>query len=144
MKIHFMILCGLITFSCAPEFDKDKVRKEIFDAEKSFEQLCAEKGIAEGFYYFAADNAVIKRQNDTLIVGKENIKKYYDKEFYKTASVKWAPDFVDVSNDGTMAYTYGKYVWTAIDENGNPIEFKGVFHTVWKKQNDNTWKYVWD
>lgn len=144
MKTYFFILFSIIAFSCAPQIDKEKVKQEIFDTEKSFEKMCAEKGIAEGFYSFAADSAVIKRQNDTLIIGKESIEQYYNKDFYKNASVKWTPDFIDVSDDGSIAYTYGKYVWTAKDENGNPTEFRGVFHTVWKKQNDNTWKYVWD
>lgn len=144
MKIYFLILFGMIIFSCAPQIDKEKVKQEIFNAEKSFEKMCAEKGIAEGFHFFASDSAVIKRQNDTLIAGKESIKNYYNKDFYKNASVKWTPDFIDVSNDGSMAYTYGKYVWTAKDESGNTSEFRGVFHTVWKKQGDNTWKYVWD
>lgn len=144
MKTYYLILFSIIAFSCSQQIDKEKIKQEIFNTEKSFEKMCAEKGIAEGFYSFAADSAVIKRQNDTLIIGKENIRNYYDKDFYKNASVKWAPDFIDVSDDGSLAYTYGKYVWTAKDENGNPSEFKGVFHTVWKKQSNNTWKYVWD
>jgi ketosteroid isomerase-like protein len=106
--------------------------------------MCAEKGIAEGFYFFADDSAVIKRQNDTLIIGKDNIKNYYANDFYKKASVLWTPDFIDVSDDGSMAYTYGKYIWTVNDDNGSVTEFKGVFHTVWKRQKDNSWKYVWD
>ena len=24
------------------------------------------------------------------------------------------------------------------------VEYKGIFHTVWKRQSDNSWKYVWD
>jgi len=144
MKTYYLILFSIIAFSCSQQIDKEKIKQEIFNTEKSFEKMCAEKGIAEGFYSFAADSAVIKRQNDNLIIGKENIRNYYDKDFYKNASVKWAPDFIDVSDDGSLAYTYGKYVWTAKDENGNPSEFKGVFHTVWKKQSNNTWKYVWD
>lgn len=106
--------------------------------------MCEEKGIAEAFYFFADDSAVIKRQNDTLVIGKVNIKKYYSNDFYKYASVKWAPEFIDVSEDGTLAYTYGKYVWKSKDNAGNESEFTGVFHTVWKKQKDNSWKYVWD
>lgn len=144
MKLIILFFSAALFFSCAPQIDKEKVKQEIFNAEKSFEKMCAEKGIAEGFYSFADDSAVIKRQNDTLIIGKENIRKYYDKDFYKNAAVKWTPDFIDVSNDGSMAYTYGKYVWTAKDENGNSSEFRGVFHTVWKRQADKSWKYVWD
>ncbi|MFZ1279724.1 MAG: nuclear transport factor 2 family protein [Ignavibacteriaceae bacterium] len=145
MKASFVFsMVLLFFFSCGQPTDKNILEKEIFATEKSFEKMCAEKGVAEAFYFFADDSAVIKRENDTLIIGKENIKNYHNNDFYKTASVKWAPDFIDVSNDGSMAYTYGKYIWTSKDENGNESEFKGVFHTVWKRQKDNSWKYVWD
>jgi len=42
--------------------------------EKAFEKMASEKGLAEAFYYFADENAVIKRGNDSLIIGKENIR----------------------------------------------------------------------
>ena len=79
-----------------------------------------------------------------LIHGKENIKNFYSADYYKTASVKWSPDFIDVAEKGDMAYTYGKYIWQSKDSSGKTNEFKGVFHTVWKKQKDGTWKFVWD
>jgi len=43
-----------------------------------------------------------------------------------------------------MGYTYGKYIWSSTDPAGKPITFNGIFHTVWKKQPDGSWKYVWD
>lgn len=145
MKKFFLFGVVLVLiFSCNTSVEKESHIKEIFNSEKAFEKMCAEKGIAEAFYFFADDSAVIKRENDTLIIGKEQIKEYYDKEFYKTAKVNWAPDFIDVSEDGTLAYTYGKYLWVSKDEKGNDVEYRGVFHTVWKRQIDNTWKYVWD
>jgi ketosteroid isomerase-like protein len=145
MKAFFVFSMTLLLFiACNQPTDKNIIKDEIFNTEKSFEKMCAEKGIAAAFYFFADDSAVIKRENDTLIIGKENIKNYYSKDFYKTATVKWAPDFIDVSDDGSLAYTYGKYIWVSNDENGNQSEFKGIFQNVWKKQKDNGWKYVWD
>lgn len=145
MKKFFLFGVVLVLiFSCNTSVEKESLIKEIFNSEKAFEKMCAEKGIAEAFYFFADDSAVIKRENDTLIIGKEQIKEYYDKEFYKTAKVNWAPEFIDVSEDGRLAYTYGKYLWVSKDEKGNDVEYRGVFHTVWKRQIDNTWKYVWD
>lgn len=140
----FFLFIMLFAFACNQPTDKNRLKEEILKTEKSFEKMCAEKGVAEAFYFFADDSAVIKRENDTLIIGKENIKNYHNNDFYKTASVKWTPDFIDVSDDGTMAYTFGKYIWISKDESGKDVEFKGVFHTVWKKQKDNSWKYVWD
>jgi len=124
-------------------FDSQKV--SVVKVEKEFEKMAAEKGIAEAFYFYADENAVIKRENDSLIKGRENIRKYYLGDFYKNASVKWSPDYVDVSSNGDMAYTYGNYIWqSSADSTGKISEYRGVFHTVWKKQADGTWKYVWD
>ena len=123
---------------------KEEINKEIFQTEKAFEKMTSEKGIAEAFYYFADKNAVIKRENDTLILGKENIKLYYEKKSFKNAIVNWTPDFIDVSDCGHLAYTYGKYVWKIKSDNRETVEYKGIFHTVWKRQGDNSWKYVWD
>lgn len=142
--LYFALFALLFINACNKNTDLESLNKEIFNSEKAFEKMCAENGIAEAFYFFADDNAVIKRENDTLIIGKEQIKQYYDKGFYKTAKVSWSPDYIDVSEDGAMAYTYGKYIWTSKDKMGNDVEYRGVFHTVWKRQKDNTWKYVWD
>ena len=137
------ILTLVFAVSCSQP-NKEQLKQDIVRAEKAFEKMCAEKGVAEAFYFFADDSATILRQNDTLITGKENIKIYYSKDSYKAAHVNWSSDFVEVSASGDLAYTYGKYVWKAKDKTGKDVEYKGVFHTVWKKQKDNSWKYVWD
>jgi ketosteroid isomerase-like protein len=142
MKSTFILILFLAVSCSQP--NKEQLKQEVVNNEKAFEKMCAEKGIAEAFYFFADDNATILRQNDTLITGKENIKTYYSKDFYKTARVNWFPDFVEVSVSGDLAYTYGNYVWRAKDKTGKDVEYTGVFHTVWKKQKDNSWKYVWD
>jgi ketosteroid isomerase-like protein len=145
MKAMIFILASiLLNTSCYHFIDKEDIRKEIFQTEKAFEKMASEKGIAQAFYFFADEKAVIKRENDTLIMGKENIKIYYDKRSNINATVNWTPDFIYVSDCGTLGYTYGKYVWKIKKLNGDIVEYKGVFHTVWKKQNDNNWRYVWD
>ena len=146
MKLFTCIVCLLVFGSCAENttIDADAVKKEIAAAEKAFATMAGEKGIAEAFAFYADDNAVIKRRNDTLIRGKEGIRKFYSDDFYKTAAVTWSPDFIDVSDNGDMAYTYGKYLWQSKDSTGKAIELRGVFHTVWKRQQDKSWRYVWD
>jgi len=146
-KSVLLVLILLLLLSCAPKTviqSQDILKDEVFKAEDNFKNLSLTKGISDAFYTFADDDAVIKRENDTLIRGKENIKKYYSNPKFKKASVTWKPDFVEVSKDGEMAFTYGKYIWTVKDSLGNKKDFKGIFHTVWKKQKDGSWKYVWD
>ena len=142
-KILILLACAAAMASCQPPVNKEEIKKEIFQAEKDFEKMAAEKGIAEAFHFFAAPDAVIKRQNDTLIIGKENIRMYYENGV-KNATVNWTPDFIDVADCGTLGYTYGRFTWKIKQEEGDSTEIKGVFHTVWKKQQDHSWKYVWD
>ena len=107
--------------------------------------MASEKGIAAAFAYYAAPDAIIKRGNDSLIYGKTGITNFYSKDGYKKAVLKWAPDFVDAAESGDLGYTFGKYTWQLKDEQGNIIqEAKGIFHSVWKKQPDGSWKFVWD
>jgi ketosteroid isomerase-like protein len=142
-----LILVLLVLNSCTPKNKTENltyVKLQIVKTEKDFEKLVAEKGVAEGFYQFADSNAVIKREHDTLIIGKAGIKNYYSNPKYKTATVTWSPDAVELSNSGDMASTYGKYVWISKDASGKEQISKGIFHTVWKKQKDGSWKYIWD
>jgi ketosteroid isomerase-like protein len=140
-KLIFIPL--LLLVSCKYSVNKDVVQNEIFQTEKAFEKMVSEKGQAEAFYYFADDNAVILRGNDSLIKGKESIKHYYTINANPDAALSWTPDYIYVSDCGTLAYTYGRFVYSVQDSAGKEIKRTGVFHTVWKKQN-NTWKFVWD
>jgi ketosteroid isomerase-like protein len=133
-----------ISFSCSKGKGNAETKNEIRQAEKDFQQLLISEGAASAFYKFAADSAVIKRGNDTLIFGNEAIKNYYSNPFYKNAVAIWEPDYIGISDDGTMAYTFGKYAWTFVDSAGKKTNYNGVFHTVWKKMSDGSWKYVWD
>jgi hypothetical protein len=144
MKNNLLFLiCITVLVSCKQTVNIDGVKNEILQTEKAFEKMASEKGLAEAFYYFADENAAIRRGNDSLIIGKGNIRLYYCKNANPNAKLSWTPDFIGVSDCGTLGYTYGKYVYTIQDTTGKNIEHKGIFHTVWKKQN-NYWRYVWD
>ena len=142
-KTTFFLICILALVSCKRVTDIEAAKNEILHTEKAFEKMVSEKGMAEAFYYFADQNAAIRRGNDSLIIGRENIRRYYEINTNPNAKVSWTPDFIDVSDCGTLGYTYGRYLYTIRDSTGKTSENKGIFHTVWKKQN-NGWRYVWD
>jgi ketosteroid isomerase-like protein len=147
MKIFLPFIAGCLLLQCcksAEKTDPEKAKKEIAQAEKDFEKMAAEKTIAEAFAYFADSSAVIRGGNDSLIRGKEGIRNRFLADRFKNASVKWSPDFIDVSSSGDLGYTYGKYVWLSKDSTGKTQESRGIFHTVWKKQKDGSWRFVWD
>jgi ketosteroid isomerase-like protein len=139
-----IIFCLVISCRTDQTRDMEKWKKEVEDTERAFSAMASENGIPAAFLAFAADDVTLLRGN-VLIKGKEALKKSFDERFKSgREKLTWAPDFVDVSDSGDMAYTYGKYVFTSTDSLGNKTTQEGIFHTVWKRQGDGKWKFVWD
>jgi len=123
----------------------DKWKNEILNTEQEFNDYAQKEGIPKAFLAFAADDAVLMR-NDSLIVGKMAIAHFFNqkKTVSNMASLVWKPDFVDVAASGDLGYTFGKYTYTTTDSIGNEHIYIGVFHTVWRKQSNGRWRFVWD
>jgi ketosteroid isomerase-like protein len=118
-------------------------KNEILEIEHAFAARVKQYGLGEAFVFYAANDAVIHREN-RLIMGKEAIKNYFENQTLKDITLEWDPTFIDVAQSNELAYSYGDYVFSAINEKGEKIASKGHFHTVWKRQPDGEWRFVWD
>ena len=140
------IIISLTFYACNVEkqnSNSEYLKNEILNIEKEFENTVRVEGMAAAFIHFADEAAVLNR-NNKLIKGRKEIADYFSKQSLKDIKLEWTPDFIDVSNSGDLAYTYGSFTFEAITEKGDTISSNGIFHTVWKKQEDGSWKYVWD
>lgn len=147
--IRFLPVTLFLVGSCLSCTQKDTKeieawKKEIIETERAFAEMAKSEGIPKAFLTFAADDAVVLRGKD-LIKGKNALRASYENRTSSgEVTLVWSPDFVDVSSSGDLGYTYGKYTYTLIDSLGNVQSNQGIFHTVWKRQEDGTWKFVWD
>ena len=101
----------------------EQAKNEILQAEKDFAALSQREGMLAAFLAFSAEDAVLNRR-DQIIQGHEAIQSYFEESTLQEVHLEWTPDFVDAS--------------------GQPIKAEGIFHTVWKKQADGRWRFVYD
>jgi ketosteroid isomerase-like protein len=145
----FLSLClAFLFYSCnsgPSEEDVEAWKKEIVATEAAFAKMVAEDGIMRAFLAFGADDAVLDK-GKRVIVGKEAMRAYYKERETRPGkvTVTWKPDFVDVAASGDLGYTYGKAFFTKTDTSGVVKIDSGIFHTVWKRQPNGKWKFVWD
>ncbi|WP_183114754.1 YybH family protein [Flagellimonas pelagia] len=146
ISLPFMVLL-VFFFSCKKETNISMLeswKREILATEKAFSELSEKEGVAKAFETYCANDVVMMR-NNKLVKGKDGLKAYFS---HQTSSsnfkLSWKPDFVDVSSSGDLGYTYGKYQLTYKDSTGAQVQNTGIFHTVWKRQPDQSWKFVWD
>jgi ketosteroid isomerase-like protein len=123
--------------------DIEKWKNEIIQVELDFNDLAQKIGLADAFYKYAANDGVI-RKGGKLIEGKVAIQKRIKNDVRPNQTLTWKPTFIDVSSSGDLAYTYGDATFTIIDSLGNKKERTSVYHTVWKRQDDGSWRFVWD
>ena len=145
-SISWMILLCFLVISCnnnRNEYMIEEYKTEILNTERAFAALVKEEGQKAGFLTYASEDAVLQR-GDKLIKGKKAIKEYFEDYKYKNVHLEWEPDFIDVSESGDLGYTYGQYKFEGTDESGKIIQATGVFHTVWKREPNGEWRYVWD
>ena len=79
MKSLFRISLLLFIVSSCTIHNRDlaeKYQKEIIESEKAFAKMATDKGMAEAFLHFAAEDAVINRKG--IIHGKDSIKAWFN------------------------------------------------------------------
>ena len=144
--LSLLILIFFITIGCE-QFNKEedikKWKVEIAAAEKAFNDMAQIEGLVKAFEFYAAHDGVIRR-GKKVIKGKKAIHDWYTEDVKPNETLSWKPTFIDVSQSGDMGYTYGDYIFTYQDSLGNLKKNTGIFHTVWKRQLDGSWKFVWD
>lgn len=139
--VVFLLVCSCNT--SVKEDSVEKWKREILETERAFAEMTQKEGISEAFVTYAAEDVVLLR-NNRLIIGKDSLRESFKNSKTGNFGLTWKSDFVDVSLSGDLGYTYGKYVYTVTDSIGNTHATEGIFHTVWKRQPDGSWKFVWD
>src|SRR5262245_21840600 len=81
--------------------------QKIFETEKAFEKMVAEKGINAGFIEYLAPDGVIF--SPEVLNGREAWKK----RPISPALLTWNPIWIEVSSNGALAYSIGNGIYRA-------------------------------
>ena len=122
----------------------EKLRLSLIKADEDFYRSALINGTGRAFINFADSDVVIMRENSRALIGKKALQEsYLNKDTLKTP-LKWNPVKAEVSPDGRLGYTFGNWEYKTTDGTGKIVESHGNYITIWRRQNDGTWKYVFD
>ena len=138
---RFLILFGILLVSCN-EANVDA--NEILAADRAFSAMSKEQGFPDAFIEYADPEAVIIRGGDEPLKGSSAIFNYYDQRRGSTVELTWEPIEAEIAGSGDLGYTYGRFYTMVIDSLGETKKRKGYYISVWRKQDDGSWKYVLD
>ncbi len=94
---------------------------------------------------FFTDDASELPPNAPVATGKAAIRTLWSQLFATPGfAISWQPTKAGVSRGGDLGYTIGTYELAMTDPTGKPVNDRGKYVTVWKKQKNGTWKVVAD
>jgi ketosteroid isomerase-like protein len=131
------IVCGLAIWSCNKRDNFHDALQSLVQSERDFARVSADSGMRQAFMTYLADEAIIFRPEP--VRGKER----YASSPEVPGMLIWQPVFADISRDGKMGYTTGPWEFRQ-DIGSDSADAYGDYISVWKKQDDNSWKVVID
>lgn len=137
MKKAILATAALVTASAGAD-TTDEVRCH----EIGF-SIAAETQDAESFASFIDQDA--RFVSDRVLRGPTEITEAWTVFFAEAGpTIKWRPQIVEVLEDGKLALSRGPFRVIAPDAEGEPAESWGTFNSVWRLQDDGSWKVVFD
>ncbi|HMV30636.1 MAG TPA: nuclear transport factor 2 family protein [Gemmatimonadales bacterium] len=135
-------LCTL-ALACQPAarpVDTATARASLMAVDAAYDSSTASSRTAGWVAYYADSGRMIDGAGNFL-VGPAAIGSYMEPLLGDTTrSLRWAPDHAEVSGDGTLGYTWGRWTMTARDSTGARQVGQGRYITVWRRQPDGQWK----
>ncbi len=130
----------VLLFSCnkQPTDISKQATAEIINADKAMSDMAAKEGFHKTLLLYADDSVVKPQEGQLPVIGKQSLIKYWaDKD--ETKNISWSPYKAEASRSGELGYTLGNWKFVTKD-----TTLYGNYYTIWKKQNDGTWKFVVD
>jgi len=144
MKYLFLIvMCFALLFGCEqPEaVDREAEGEKIMAASREW----AKSEKAEDYLKFWTEDALVMSPGQPTYRGHGEISEMLrESESIPGFQVDWEPQEVYVSESGDLAYLIEKSAFSMDDSTGNKLTEYHKAVTIWKKQEDGSWKCVVD
>jgi uncharacterized protein (TIGR02246 family) len=101
-------------------------------------------GDVDGTVAYYVDDASLLPPNAPIANGKQAIRAMWTSLLGPGTTISWEANKVEVARSGELATIMGTYQLSMKDPQGNPVNDRGKFVEVWKKQADGKWKVVAD
>jgi len=137
---YFLVLLVMVLLftSCQQQVDIEAAKAELLQVAHQFNKDNSEIGYIEGYNKYMAEDGLILAPGEQPTVGRE---KYYARMKGEgiVGKLEGFPQGAEVSAAGDMGWTWGRWIFTVQDADGNPVVSYGKYLCTWAKINGQ-WK----
>ena len=112
--------------------------QQLIDTDKAFNDMARTEGTGKAFIAYSAEDPVMIRPGSMPLLGRSAFVEVFST--VTGSALSWEPLKAEIAASQDLGYTFGRYT---LRENGE-IKAYGVYVSIWKKQQDGSWKFVLD
>lgn len=115
----------------------------LLEADRAFAAAVAEGGSEAWAAWFAEDGALV-REGVGEIRGRGAVRdasRFLDDP---ETELRWEPGRGEIAASGELGWTTGSYTIESAGADGEVRRGRGVYVTIWRRQEDGAWKVVMD
>ena len=94
--------------------------------------------LGEGFSLLYAEDASLLPPNESIVTGRENIKKYWQ-DFLDIGTTEVSVSTISTGSDGDLGYEIGRFQLSYPGPDGKMIVEKGKYTELLKRMPDGKW-----
>lgn len=144
MKFVSIFIILFLFCSCVARIDKAAEAEKLMRLSRDWSRV-AESGDIEKTLSYWSDSAVVISSGDPTIQGKDGIRKMVESSLRNPGfKIFWEPKKAEISESGDFGYLLEETTITITDSARKTISqhYNGI--TIWKRQDDGSWKNVVD
>jgi ketosteroid isomerase-like protein len=142
--MRILMLAAIIISSCNTanqEVQTDTAKQaaeQIWSADTAMSNLATKEGFYQALLKYADDSVIVPREGKLPMIGKAEVAKGWS-ERPMIKELTWKPIRAEAAQSGEIGYSFGYAIYQ-----GKDTTTYTNYCTVWKKQKDGSWKFVYD
>ena len=140
MRVRTTVCTMLVCSACQPQGNLEEEEARLLQADRDCAAASVEVGFAEAYYRYLAEDATVMPPGQHALSGREDIYATW-REDAGDVVLEWEPQDGSVSESGDLGWTWGYWVLTDTDDQGQPQRGYGKYVFIWKRLG-GAWKIV--
>ena len=139
LLLSILLLLPIATFAQKPQ--SPSPLKQMIETEQAFSKTAEVKNARDAFTEFIAEDGLLFRPR--AVNGKKWMNEHPVPPSDKHPLLAWQPAFAEMAKAGDLGFTTGPWEFKEDIKDAKPSGY-GHFVTLWKKQQDGSWKFIVD
>ncbi len=132
-----LLFISILFYGCTQDAS-EQAKQEIIKADIAMSEMASREGFYKTLLLYADDSVMKPKEGELPVIGKGALQKYWNGKD-GTKDISWKPFRAEAAKSGEIGYTLGNWKYVTKDST-----YYGNYYTIWKKQKDCNWKFVFD